>query len=106
MSRYQQGYLIPISVSSSRENPREHILFFDETALGLPSKKMYYRESAQKTREAYIALMRNLTLLYAQDLKVTVPSDLEDQLQEILTFEAEIANVSSSAFNVLLVLIN
>jgi predicted metalloendopeptidase len=93
LSRERQGYLITAYVSVNQENPRENILFFDETSLGLPSKKMYYRAASEKTRKAYMALMKNLTSLLAEDLKAKLPDDLDQQLNDILEFESAIANV-------------
>lgn len=93
MAREGQGYLITIYVSANQEDPRTHILFFDEASLGLPSKKMYYRSTAEKTRKAYMALMKNLTTLFAEDLKLQPSADLDKQLREIFEFEAAIANV-------------
>ncbi|GAU90180.1 hypothetical protein RvY_02635 [Ramazzottius varieornatus] len=94
MGREGQGYLIAAYVSANQENPRENILFFDETSLGLPSKKMYYRAASEKTRKAYMSLMKNLTSLLAEDLNVTLPEDLDHELKDIFDFEAAIANVS------------
>ncbi|XP_055345830.1 neprilysin-4-like [Paramacrobiotus metropolitanus] len=94
MAREGQSYLISMYVSANQENPREHILFFDETSLGLPSKKMYYRSSSERTRRGYMALMKNLTKLLAEDLKVKPPNDLDKQLKDFFDFEAAIANFS------------
>ncbi|OWA53334.1 Membrane metallo-endopeptidase-like 1 [Hypsibius exemplaris] len=94
MSREGQGYLMAAYVSANQENPRENIIFFDESSLGLPSKKMYYRAASDKTRKAYMSLMRNLTSLLAEDLKTKLPDDFDAQLKEIFDFEAAIANIS------------
>ena len=101
MSREGQGFLMAAYVSANQENPRENIIFFDESSLGLPSKKMYYRAGSDKTRKAYMSLMKNLTSLLAEDLKTKLPDDFDAQLKEIFDFESAIANVSLWDFDTL-----
>ena len=96
MSREGQSILIAVRVSADYINPRENVLHFEETSLGMPSRSSYYSAYRWKTRKAYLSLMRNLTLLYAEDLKMNVSVRFEEELKEMFEFEIEIANVSLS----------
>lgn len=93
-SELNEHFLISVLVGPDDKNSSVNILLVDQLILALPSREYYLKSNSNTDLEAYLNYMTKIALILGAD-----PATASDDMQEVLEFETQLANVSYSTIH-------
>ncbi|XP_029433974.1 membrane metallo-endopeptidase-like 1 isoform X4 [Rhinatrema bivittatum] len=95
-SRFNKRVLIDMFVWTDDRDSSRHIIYIDQSSLGMPSREYYFNGgNYQRVREAYLQFMIAIVKMIREDKNLTKDDYFVlEEMTRVMEFETEIANAT------------
>ncbi|XP_077430429.1 membrane metallo-endopeptidase-like 1 [Vanacampus margaritifer] len=98
-ARFHKKALLEMYVWTDDRDSRRHIIYIDQSGLGMPSRDYYFNDgNYKKVREAYLHFMVAIAKMTREDRNLTQDDErVWEEMMQVLDLETDVANATLPA---------